>query len=346
MRLKDESYMRRCFDLARLSAGLNAPNPRVGAVVVYQDKIIGEGYHQQYGGPHAEVQAIRNVSNKDKQFLEKSTIYVSLEPCFHTGKTPPCVDLILKHKIPRVVVSCVDPFEQVAGRSIAKLRAQGVSVTEGLLQKEGAWLCRRFFTTVQKKRPYILLKFAQSKDGFIGSYDQEITISNPLSKRLVHKWRSESTAILVGTTTAVVDNPQLNNRYFFGASPLRLVLDKSLRIPEDAYLLNGPKTTWVFTEHPKQSNRSNLQYIPLSFDAHLLRSMLEYLQQQKIQSLMVEGGGQLLQSFIDADLWDEARILTSNTTLKQGVKAPVLSNHKIHQVQSIADNQLTVFLRQ
>ncbi len=342
MSLKDELYMRRCFELARLSAGYNAPNPKVGAVVVYQDRIIGEGYHQQYGGPHAEVNAILNVAPRKKHLLSKATIYVSLEPCFHTGKTPPCVDLILKHKIPRVVVSCVDPFPKVAGRSLEKLRAHGVLVKHGVLKEEGAWLCRRFFTTVQKNRPHVLLKFAQSKDGYIGSYKKELPISNALTKRLVHKWRSEEASILVGTTTALVDNPQLNNRYYFGTSPLRLVLDQSLRLPSTLHLFDGQLPTWVFTAIQKESKQFNVRYVPLDFDASFLTNLLAYLQGHKIQSLLVEGGRQLLQSFIDANLWDEARVFKTNTLLYQGVKAPIFHEAYTYSSTAIQNNILDI----
>lgn len=343
MEYKDKLYLHRCIQLANRAAGNNAPNPRVGSVVVCKDVVIGEGYHQKYGEGHAEVNAIASISEQNKHLLAQSTIYVTLEPCFHYGKTPPCVDLILKHKIPRVVIACTDPFEKVAGQSIQKLKEHGVEVLVGVLEKEAAWLTRRFFTTVQQKRPYIVLKYAQSKDGFIGREGEEVAISNALSKRLVHQWRSEETAILVGTNTALVDNPQLNNRLWFGKSPLRLVLDKNLRLPNSLYLFDGTLETWVFTEKQENSTRKNVRFVPISFDDNLLKNMLNYLQEQRIQSVLVEGGQQLLQTFIDQNLWDEARVLTSNQYLKNGIKAPILPKHLLKSTQQLADNRIEFF---
>lgn len=336
--------MQRAIDLANRSGGYNAPNPRVGSVVVYQDKIIGEGYHERCGEGHAEVNAIASVRPEDQALLSKSTIYVTLEPCFHYGKTPPCVELILKHKIPRVVIACKDPFEKVAGQSIQKLQAEGVEVLVGVLEQEAAWMVRRFFTNVQKKRPYVLLKFAESKDGFMGDPSKEISISNPLSKRLVHQWRSEETAIMVGTNTALLDNPQLNNRLYFGRTPLRLVLDRQLRLPDDLYLFDNSIDTWVFTEKTKESKKDKVRYVSLDFDDNLLTSILAYLHEQKIQSVLVEGGQQLLQGFLEANLWDEARVLCSNKNLKEGVVAPVISNQYLKSEESLMDNRLKTYV--
>lgn len=344
MRERDELYMQRAIDLAKQAGGYNAPNPRVGAVVVYQDKIIGEGYHERYGEGHAEVNAIASVRSEDRDLLSKSTMYVTLEPCFHYGKTPPCVELILKHKIPRVVIACKDPYEKVAGQSIQKLQAEGVEVLVGVLEKEAAWLVRRFFTNVQKKRPYVLLKFAQSKDGFMGDPSKEIAISNPLTKRLVHQWRSEETAIMVGTNTALIDNPKLNNRLYFGRTPLRLVLDRSLRLPDDLHLFDNSIETWVFTAQKKESKMDNIRYVSLDFDANLLSSILEYLQDQKIQSILVEGGQQLLQAFLDADLWDEAKVLCSNENLEQGVVAPQIPNQYLKLEEPLMDNRMRTYV--
>jgi diaminohydroxyphosphoribosylaminopyrimidine deaminase/5-amino-6-(5-phosphoribosylamino)uracil reductase len=344
MKEKDELYMQRAIELANRAGGYNAPNPRVGAVVVYQDKIIGEGYHERSGEGHAEVNAIASVQPENRALLPNSTIYVTLEPCFHYGKTPPCVELILKHKIPRVVIACKDPFEKVAGQSIQKLQEEGVEVLVGVLEKEATWLVRRFFTTVQKKRPYVLLKFAQSKDGFMGDPSKEISISNPLSKRLVHQWRSEETAIMVGTNTALVDNPQLNNRLYYGRTPLRLVLDRQLRLPEDLYLFDNTIETWVFTAEKKVSTRDKVRYISLDFDANLLTRILAYLHEQKIQSVLVEGGQQLLQGFLDANLWDEAKVLSSNENLKQGVAAPEISNQYLKSEEPLMDNWVKTYV--
>jgi diaminohydroxyphosphoribosylaminopyrimidine deaminase/5-amino-6-(5-phosphoribosylamino)uracil reductase len=344
MKERDELYMQRAIDLASRAGGDNAPNPRVGAVIVYQDQIIGEGYHEDYGEGHAEVNAIASVRSEDRFFLSKSTMYVTLEPCFHHGKTPPCVELILKHKIPRVVIACKDPYEKVAGQSIQKLQAEGVEVLVGVLEKEAAWLVRRFFTNVQKKRPYVLLKFAQSKDGFMGNPSKEVAISNPLTKRLVHQWRSEETAIMVGTNTALIDNPQLNNRLYFGRTPLRLVLDRELRLPNNLYLFDGTIETWVFTAQKKESTMDKVRYVSLDFDENLLTVILAYLYEQKIQSILVEGGQQLLQGFLDANLWDEAKVLYSTKNLGQGVVAPKISNRYLQQEEKLMDNNLKTYI--
>lgn len=343
---QDILFMKRCFVLANRAGGYNAPNPRVGAVVVYNNTIIGEGHHKQYGEAHAEVNAINSVPDSQKSLLSSSVIYVSLEPCFHTGKTPPCVDLILKHKIPRVVISSVDPFAEVAGKSIRKLKDKGVEVVSGVLEKEGLGLARRFFTNVQRNRPYVLLKFAQSKDGFIGSTDKEIAISNPISNRLVHKWRSEESAIIVGTNTAALDNPRLNNRLYFGRNPLRLVLDRNLRLPKQLHLFDGNTETLVFTEKNNSDSLPNVRFVHLKFDDYLIRHLLRYLHENKIQSLLVEGGRQLLQSFIDSNLWDEARVFSSTTFLNKGVEAPVLPANSLKSSQQLADNTLDVFINQ
>ena len=337
--------MRRCIQLANRAGGYNAPNPRVGALIVYQNQIIGEGYHQQYGQAHAEVNAVASVAEEHRQLLSQSTIYVTLEPCFHYGKTPPCVDLILEHQIPRVVIACTDPFEKVAGQSIKKLKEHGVEVVVGVLEEEATWLARRFFTNVQQKRPYVLLKFAQSKDGFIGNTNEEIAISNAMSKRLVHKWRSEEAAIFVGTNTALVDDPQLNNRLYFGRNPLRLVLDRQLRLPEQLHIFDGTIETWVFTAQKDCPERKGVRFITLDFDERLIERILDYLYQHKIQSVMVEGGRQLLQSFIDAGLWDEARVFVGNKRLGNGVEAPVVPVQYLEKEQIFEDNQLKTYIK-
>ncbi len=336
--------MQRAIELANRAGGHNAPNPRVGAVIVHQDKIIGEGYHERCGEGHAEVNAVASVRPEDLRLLAASTIYVTLEPCFHYGKTPPCVELILKHKFPRVVIACKDPFEKVAGQSIQKLKAAGVEVVVGILEQEASWVVRRFFTNVQKKRPYILLKFAQSKDGFMGDPSKEIAISNALSKRVVHQWRSEETAIMVGTNTALIDNPQLNNRLFYGRSPLRLVLDRQLRLPDHLYLFDGSIETWVFTAQKKQASQKNVRYVTLDFDENLLPSILEYLYEQKIQSVMIEGGQQLLQGFIAANLWDEAKVLCSNLCLGEGVIAPNIPTQYLQFEEPLGDNWVKTYV--
>jgi len=337
--------MRRAIQLASLANGYTAPNPRVGAVVVYQDKILGEGYHQAYGQAHAEVNAIAAVKKEDQKLLPKATIYVTLEPCFHQGKTPPCVDLILQHKIQRVVIACTDPYEKVAGQSIRKLKEAGVAVTVGVLEAAATKLARRFMTQVTQQRPYIILKFARSQDGFIGQIDKQVPISNRLSKRLVHKWRAEESAILVGTNTALIDNPRLNNRLYFGRHPLRLVLDRQLRIPTTGHLFDGSTPTWVFTEKKPPAKQKNVTYIPLNFKGNRIQNLLQYLHEKRIQSVLVEGGSQLLQSFVQADLWDECRIFRSPKSLGEGVAAPHIPQKKLHQEIQLADNTLQVFFR-
>ena len=319
-----ELYMRRCIELANLSNGLNRPNPEVGSLIVYNDKIIGEGWHQKYGEAHAEVNAIESV--KDKTLLVDSTIYVSLEPCFHFGKTPPCVDLILNHKIPRVVIGCSDPYYEVAGKSIQKLREAGVEVIVGVLEQEVEKLNRRFFTNVRKNRPFIVLKYAVSADGFMGRNGENLAISGAFSQRKVHKMRSEESAILVGTTTAMIDNPQLNNRLYFGQQPLRLVLDKDLKLPKELNLFDGSLRTIVFTEKDCSSDLKNVEYVKLPFEKDLLlNSMMEYLQKIRISSVLIEGGKELLDSFLTAGLWDEAFIIQSkNKYLENGIKAPAI----------------------
>ncbi len=340
----DNLYLKRALELAELGAGYNAPNPRVGAVIVYQNRIIGEGYHQQYGQAHAEVNAVANVAKVDKKYLRKATIYVTLEPCFHYGKTPPCVDLILQNKIPRVVISCIDSFAAVAGQSVEKLRAAGVEVTVGVLEKEGLHLARRFFTTIHQKRPFIVLKFAQSADGFIGKEGEEVAISSAICKRAVHGWRSKEAAILVGTNTALVDNPRLDNRHYWGASPLRLVIDRDLRLPQNLHLFDGSNPTWVFTEKTEFPRLKNVRFVSLHLQSNGLKNILEYLQKQKIQSILVEGGRQLLQSFLDSSLWDECRIIDSPIKLYSGIAAPRV-NPSLLEEQSLLDGHRLLFYK-
>ena len=320
--INHERYLRRCIELSKLSNGLNRPNPEVGSVIVCNNTIIGEGYHKCYGQAHAEVNAIASVD--DQSLLAESTIYVTLEPCFHFGKTPPCVELILKHKIPRVVIGCTDPYHEVAGKSIEKLRKAGVEVTVGILNEEVECLNRRFFTNVRNNRPFIVLKYAVSADGFMGRTGENLQISGPISKRWVHKLRSEEAAILVGTETALSDNPQLNVRHYFGPQPLRLVLDRTLRLPDNLHLFDGTQPTAVFTENFKVSEIENLEYIQIPFGTNdFLFKMLDSLYKMRIVSVLVEGGASLLNSFLASGLWDEAYILRSNNVrLESGIEAP------------------------
>lgn len=323
---KDEKYMRRCLQLASNGLYNTPPNPMVGAVIVYQDTIIGEGYHIRCGEAHAEVNAIRSV--KDESLLKDATIYVSLEPCSHYGKTPPCADLIIKKRIPRVVVGCMDPFSLVAGRGIAKLKQAGVEVTVGVLEEECRYLIRRFITFNTLKRPYVMLKWAESADGFIDverTDGKPVVLSSELTAMLVHKKRAEHDAILVGRRTALLDNPSLTTRCWYGKNPVRLVIDKDLTLSDGLRLFDGTVETWVFTQKDAVQTRPNVEYIRLDFTRNILPQIMEVLYQRKKQSLLVEGGSVLLQSFIDAGLWDEACVEQAPARLKQGVRAPLLS---------------------
>jgi len=320
---KDEKYISRCLQLAYNGLCNTAPNPMVGAVIVHHDTIIGEGYHIRCGEAHAEVNAIRSV--KDENLLKESTIYVSLEPCSHYGKTPPCADLIIEKKIPKVVVGCMDPFSLVAGRGIEKLRKAGIEVTVGVLEEECRHLIRRFITFHTFKRPYITLKWAESTDGFIDINRTEgkpIILSNPLTSMLVHKKRAEHDAILVGRRTALLDNPSLSTRNWYGKHPVRLVIDKDLTLPRNLELFNGRIKTFVFTRKSPHQTNTLTEYISLDFNKGILPQIMEVLYQKKIQSLLVEGGSILLQSFIDSGLWDEASIEKAPLCLNNGIQAP------------------------
>lgn len=322
----DEKYIRRCIQLARNGLCNAAPNPMVGAVIVHQDRIIGEGYHARCGEGHAEVNAIRSV--KEESLLKESTIYVSLEPCSHYGKTPPCADLIIRKGIPRVVVGCTDPFPLVAGRGIRKLREAGIEVKVGVLEEECKALIKRFVTQNIGKRPYITLKWAQSADGFIDverTSGHPVVLSTPITSMYVHKQRTEHQAILVGRRTALLDNPSLTVRNWYGKNPLRLVIDKELSLPDGLNLFDKRVPTVVFTAREAVSE-PNLTYIQLDFSQDILPQIMRELAERKIQSLLVEGGSLLLQSFLDMELWDEIFIEHSIQILRQGVAAPIVKN--------------------
>ena len=320
---EDELYMHRCIQLARNGLCGAPPNPMVGAVIVCDGKIIGEGYHAKCGEAHAEVNAIFSVKNPD--LLKRSTIYVSLEPCAHHGKTPPCADLIVEKQLKRVVIGCQDPFAKVNGKGIEKLRSAGIEVKVGVLEEACLELISRFVTFHAQKRPYITLKWAQSSDGFIDynrSEGEAVKLSNDLTRMLVHKRRSEHTAILVGRRTALLDNPSLTIRDWHGKAPLRLVLDKDLSLPNSLHLFDGSVPTIVFTSKEKESY-NNVEYIRLDFSTSILPQMMEVLYARNIQSLLVEGGSQLLQSFLDENCWDEIFVEEAPLTLQDGVKAPI-----------------------
>lgn len=321
---KDGKYIRRCIQLARNGMCNAAPNPMVGAVIVHNDRIIGEGYHARCGEGHAEVNAIRSV--KDESLLQESTIYVSLEPCSHYGKTPPCADLIIRKGIPRVVVGCVDPFSLVSGRGIQKLKDAGIDVKVGVLEAECRQLIKRFVTFNTQQRPYITLKWAESADGFIDINREEgqpVVLSTPITLMYVHKQRAEHHAILVGRRTALLDNPSLTTRNWYGKNPVRLVIDKELTLPTSLKLFDGSAPTWIFTAQDKAST-SQVTYFKLDFSRSILPQILQKLYENKLQALLVEGGSQLLQSFIDEGLWDEIYTEHSAKVLENGVKGPVI----------------------
>ena len=323
-----EKYIKRCIKLAENGFGTTYPNPMVGSVIVYENQIIGEGWHKKAGEPHAEVNAIRSV--KDKSLLKKATIYVSLEPCSHFGKTPPCCDLIIEHQIPNVVVGTVDPNERVAGNGIKKLIAAGANVTVGVLEKECHELNKRFFTFHEQKRPYIILKWAESQDGFlspekeIGQDRKPVWITNTYSRQLVHKWRSEEQAILAGTQTVIDDNPKLNTRDWSGNNPVRVVLDQNNRISKDSFVFDNTVQTIVFTKSETNVSAENTNFEVIDFNQNIIPQILAVLHQNQIQSIIIEGGLQTLQSFIDQNIWDEARIFIGNTSFGKGTKAPII----------------------
>lgn len=340
----DNFFMHRCLDLAKLGAGNVAPNPMVGAVLVHNGRIIGEGYHQQYGEAHAEVNCINNVSEADHYLISESTLYVSLEPCAHFGKTPPCAELIIKHGIPKVVIGTTDPFKSVNGKGVHKLLAAGVEVVKDVLEYDCNELNKRFFTFHKHQRPYIILKWAQTADGKIGSGSNErLLISNHITNRLVHKWRSEESAILIGTNTALFDDPSLNVRYWKGNDPVRLVIDKDLRLPTSLKIFDRKQRTIIFSS-VKHEEQDNLMYYKLNRDASFIQQLLRSCYQLNIQSILVEGGAVLLQSIIDENIWDEARIVTNTIlTAPSGLDAPVLNNMKEIKKECVLTDTITYF---
>ena len=319
--------MKKCLELAKKGMGYVSPNPMVGCVVVFNDQIIGEGYHQEYGTSHAEVNAIENV--KDKSLLKKSTLYVNLEPCAHFGKTPPCTNLIIESEIPKVVIGCIDSYSEVSGKGIEKMQNTGIEVIEGILEKESRELNKRFFTFHEKKRPYVILKWAESKDGFMAPLNQNkpFWMTSSESKKLVHKWRAEEEAILVGRITAKKDNPSLTVRDVAGSNPIRIIIDKNLKLSSDLNLFNSEAKTIIFNTIKSEETGTN-QFVKIDFN-YLIENILEELHKQNIQSVIIEGGSTTLQSFVDANIWDEARIFTANKLFSQGLKTPIIEGEII-----------------
>jgi diaminohydroxyphosphoribosylaminopyrimidine deaminase/5-amino-6-(5-phosphoribosylamino)uracil reductase len=359
--------MHRCLELASLGAGHTAPNPMVGSVLVYEDRqtgeerIIGEGYHERYGERHAEANCVTSVKAEDRPLIAQSTLYVSLEPCAHYGKQPPCADLIIDRQIPRVVVGCRDPFPQVNGKGIEKLLAAGVEVRIGVLEKECIDLNRRFLTFNTLHRPYIVLKWAQSADGKIagegnagagedrgGGYAGKAgagrtLISNEYTNRLVHKWRSEEAAILVGTHTAFADDPALTVRLWSGPDPIRLVIDNNLRLPDSLRLFDRKVPTIVFNTL-RHEETENLFYYQLAADSSLVHQVVVALTALKIQSVLAEGGARLLQSFIDEGYWDEARVITNNDLeIFGGLPAPVLKDGELRGKETLLSDSIRYY---
>jgi len=341
---QDKNYMRRCFELARKGLGLTRTNPLVGCVIVHGDRIIGEGYHHEFGGPHAEVNAIRSV--RRPELLPEATLYCSLEPCSHYGKTPPCSMLIAQKKIRRVVVSNLDPFPSVNGQGVRQLREEGTEVETDCLSEEGIHINRRFLTYHLLKRPYVVLKWAQTQDGFIdlmrepGDPIGTNWITGRACRTMVHKWRSEEAAIMVGTNTILTDDPRLNIRRWAGEHPVRITLDRTGRIPRTANILNGTQDTIVFSGH-SGGYTGKTRSIPLD-PSYGLSDLLEELHDQKIVSVMVEGGARLLQSFLNEGLWDEARVFTGRMTFSQGVAAPVIALDPA-EILHINETKLEIF---
>lgn len=320
-------YMSRCLELARKGIGFTAPNPMVGAVLVHQGRIIGEGFHRRAGEAHAEVNAINAV--RDQSLLRQATLYVSLEPCSHYGKTPPCAELIIRKRIPRVVIGCLDPFAEVSGRGVRMLLQAGIEVTTGILESECRALNKAFITFQEKGRPFIVLKWAASADGFIDWRRSDysvppVQLSSPASRRQVHQLRAETAAILVGTRTALLDNPALSVRHWHGPAPVRLTIDRHHCIPTHYHLLDGTTPTVVFTSR-EVKNSKNISYTPLNAQESTPRQIVHYLKEQKLNSLLVEGGAALLHSFLAEDLWDEARVEIVNRRLGEGIKAPEIA---------------------
>jgi diaminohydroxyphosphoribosylaminopyrimidine deaminase/5-amino-6-(5-phosphoribosylamino)uracil reductase len=339
-----EKYLSRCIELAKNGLGSTYPNPMVGSVIVHNGKIIGEGWHCKAGEPHAEVHAIHSVKNKS--LLAEATIYVSLEPCSHFGKTPPCCDLIIAHKIPKVVIGTIDPFSKVSGTGIERLRENGCEVIVGVLEKECYKLNKRFFTFHNKKRPYIILKWAESSDGFIAPLVKDkkepVWISNEYSRQLVHKWRAEEQAILVGTQTVLDDNPQLDVRNWTGKNPVRIVLDRHGKIDQSYFVNDGNSKTILLTEQENLTLGDNVTREIITFDNQLSQKIATVVYQMGLQSVIIEGGRQTLQTFIDDQLWDEARIFKSDKILGEGIPAPRL--HRIGKTTNIKTDQLTIIL--
>ena len=338
-----EHFIEKCITLARKGILDVSPNPMVGCVIVYNDEIIGEGYHQEYGKSHAEVNAIKAV--KDKSLLSKSTLYVNLEPCCHHGKTPPCTDLIIKHNFSKVVIGCIDYFSEVSGKGIKKLEDNSIEVVHGVLEEKCKDLNRRFFYFHKYKRPYIILKWAKSKDNYIAPINQEkpFWMTSKESKKLVHNWRAEEDAILVGRKTVIADNPSLTVRMCEGKNPIRLVIDKSLSLDNNYNIFDDHAETLVFN-NIKSDIVSNTIYVKIDFN-NLIEEILNELYKRNILSLIVEGGAITINSFIENNLYDEIRLFTTEKVLENGILSPQIPNIKMTKTTIINKDKLEVYKR-
>ncbi|WDF70094.1 bifunctional diaminohydroxyphosphoribosylaminopyrimidine deaminase/5-amino-6-(5-phosphoribosylamino)uracil reductase RibD [Sphingobacterium oryzagri] len=347
--LQDEWYMQRCLDLAVLGAGTVSPNPMVGAVIVYRDRIIGEGYTSPYGGPHAEVNAVSDAFKRygeadAKVMFTEAVIYVSLEPCAHHGKTPPCADMLVRYAFARVVIGCLDPFAKVNGLGLKKIQYAGINTTVGVLEEACKHSNRRFFTRINQQRPYVILKWAETADGYFAPQDAEqLWISNAASKQLVHKWRSEEDAILVGTSTALVDNPALTARLWKGKNPKRILIDRDLKVPASAAIFDEAAETIVFNAHETLWT-TNKKLIALeNFPLYLPQNILYQLYLMDIQSIIVEGGARTLQAFIDAGIWDEARVFVADAIWQNGIPSPKV-NGQLLTTQRVGRDSLRILM--
>ena len=345
--MTDEQYMQRCLELAEMGMGNVSPNPMVGCVIVHEDHIIGEGYHKKFGQAHAEVNAINDVLNRfpdsASMLLSNSTVYVNLEPCAHFGKTPPCADLLIKHRVKKVVVGNTDPFSDVNGQGIERLKNAGVEVRVGIYKDACTEVNRRFFTRVLSQRPYIILKWAETANGYFAPKNTiQEWISGPLAKKLVHKWRTEEDAILIGKHTAIADNPQLSAREWEGKNPIRIVIDQKLQVPASHHLFNDLSKTIIFNE-VKTVVRQNIHYIQMEDMQYYLPQKIAFqLYLMDIQSVIIEGGANLLSQFINAKLWDEARVFTSVTSWQEGLHAPNIHGIVTDRHQ-VGRDQLTIY---
>jgi diaminohydroxyphosphoribosylaminopyrimidine deaminase/5-amino-6-(5-phosphoribosylamino)uracil reductase len=343
--MTDQEYMLRCLELAQRGKGYAAPNPMVGAVLVYNGRVIGEGWHKEYGQAHAEVHCFESVANDDKHLISGSTMYVSLEPCAHHGKTPPCANRIVAEGVKKVVICNVDPFAKVSGRGIEILKENSVEVTTGILNEEGLWVNRRFFCFHRQQRPYIILKWAQTSNGFFAPLNRtRYQLSNVHSKQLLHKWRTEEQGIMVGHNTALNDNPHLIASEWEGEQPLRIVLDEQLDLSTSLYVFNDEAATWIVNGKEEKST-VNISYVQVDFGKNILPQLMKRLHDASITSLIVEGGVYLLESFIKNDMWDEARIFTADVQMEDGLKAPLLTNAEKVFDADIAGDELSVYTK-